>query len=371
MEGVFQLLGLVLYEAILAVALGAFYSMDRVKKKIYLVLALFPLTLMTMFHAANIGNDTMEYIQFFEQVKKLSLHDALQNARFEPGYILYNWILSRISGKPQILFIVTGLFTYWSLGRWLNKWSATPGMFVCLIVEMLTIDTWMSVQRQTIAMAVLFFAYDYLIERRLIKFVLLVLGAALFHKAAFVFLLAWPAAFWFRGKQNLFNKYQFEILVLVGCVIVSIVFEDVFRWLLKYFPQYSYYLGGSYADGKVRIAVVLKIIVYGFMLFLPHILKKTGKLEDNCNTTYVLYRFSLINLAFMVLANQATIMMRLAGIFSIFAVQEYTHSLTKLKVNKNILIMSSLVLFAVYGCVITVFRTPEWQTTYPFIWCWQ
>lgn len=26
-------------------------------------------------------------------------------------------------------------------------------------------------------------------------------------------------------------------------------------------------------------------------------------------------------------------------------------------------------LFALYGVIITIYRTPEWQTTYPFEWC--
>ena len=54
---------------------------------------------------------------------------------------------------------------------------------------MLEIDGWMSIQRQALAMAILFFAYDVLIEKKLLRFVVLVILAAQFHAVAYVFLV--------------------------------------------------------------------------------------------------------------------------------------------------------------------------------------
>lgn len=51
-----EFLSLVCYEVMLATVFGAFSAMPSKKKKLYLVFALCPLMLMTMFRADSIGN---------------------------------------------------------------------------------------------------------------------------------------------------------------------------------------------------------------------------------------------------------------------------------------------------------------------------
>ena len=114
-----DLLVLVYYEVMLALITGAFQKMKSQKKLWYLVLAVLPLALMTMFRAGSIGNDTQGYIDYFDSIKSLSLSQALDNTRFEKGYILLNYILSRISKNSQIIIIVRAAFSYLSLSRWI------------------------------------------------------------------------------------------------------------------------------------------------------------------------------------------------------------------------------------------------------------
>lgn len=182
-----EFLGLVGYEALLAYAMKAFRPMKDSSKKVYLFWALLPLAAMTMFHSENIGNDTRAYTGLFEAVKEMTLKMALSNGRFEKGYMLFTYVLTRLFSSRQCVLIAEGAIVYLSLARWLNKWCKAPGLFVCLIVEMLEIDGWMSIQRQALAMAILFFAYDMLIEKRLLRFVVLVILAAQFHAVAYVF----------------------------------------------------------------------------------------------------------------------------------------------------------------------------------------
>lgn len=101
--------------------------------------------------------------------------------------MLFTYVLTRLFSSRQCVLIAEGAIVYLSLARWLNKWCKAPGLFVCLIVEMLEIDGWMSIQRQALAMAILFFAYDVLIEKKLLRFVVLVILAAQFHAVAYVF----------------------------------------------------------------------------------------------------------------------------------------------------------------------------------------
>lgn len=372
MLAVVEFLGLVAYEILMAFFMGAFHPMENAKKKRYLFLALFPLVAMTMFHSENIGNDTRAYTDLFEDVKEMTLKMALSNGRFEKGYVLFTYVLTRLFSSRQCVLIAEGAIVYLSLSRWLNKWCKAPGLFVCLIVEMLEIDGWMSAARQSLAVAVLLFAYDALVEKKLLRFFILVILAAQFHAVAYVFLLAWPMLWWVDEyrRNSLEKKWQYEKLMAVCVVGIALLTWPMINLLLKIFPKYQYYMSGVYMDGQARLAIILKIIVYALMLLAPRWIKNQNRGTRQSVVELSLYRMALINIVILVAANQATILTRFSGIFSVYAVAEFSEQASKLKRGKNrkIVTVAALILFALYGVIITIYRTPEWQTTYPFEW---
>lgn len=367
-----EFLGLVGYEVLTAYAMKAFWPMNQKKKIIYLFWALLPLALMTMFHSENIGNDTRAYTDLFEAVKEMTLKMVLSNGRFEKGYMLFTYVLTRLFSSRQCVLIAEGAIVYLSLSRWLNKWCKAPGLFVCLIVEMLEIDGWMSAARQSLAVAVLLFAYDALVEKKLLRFFILVILAAQFHAVAYVFLLAWPMLWWVDEyrRNSLEKKWQFEKLMAVCVVGIALLTWPMINLLLKIFPKYQYYMSGVYMDGQARLAIILKIIVYALMLLAPRWIKNQNRGTRQSVVELSLYRMALINIVILVAANQATILTRFSGIFSVYAVAEFSEQASKLKRGKNrkIVTVAALILFALYGVIITIYRTPEWQTTYPFEW---
>lgn len=372
MLAIAEFLGLVGYEALLAYAMKAFRPMKDSSKKVYLFWALLPLAAMTMFHSENIGNDTRAYTGLFEAVKEMTLKMALSNGRFEKGYMLFTYVLTRLFSSRQCVLIAEGAIVYLSLARWLNKWCKAPGLFVCLIVEMLEIDGWMSIQRQALAMAILFFAYDALVEKKLLRFFILVILAAQFHAVAYVFLLAWPMLWWVDEyrRNSLEKKWQFEKLMAVCVVGIALLTWPMINLLLKIFPKYQYYMSGVYMDGQARLAIILKIIVYALMLLAPRWIKNQNRGTRQSVVELSLYRMALINIVILVAANQATILTRFSGVFSLYAIADFSEQVAWLQYKKNreIVTILALVLFAVYGGVITLYRTPEWQTTYPFVW---
>ena len=367
-----EFLGLVYYEVMLALITGAFQKMKSQKKLWYLVLAVLPLALMTMFRAGSIGNDTQGYIDYFDSIKSLSLSQALDNTRFEKGYILLNYILSRISKNSQILLIVSGAFSYFSLSRWIYKWSAAPGLILCLAVEMLYVDSWMNIVRQAIAFFILLFAFDDLVERKFWRFLVITVLAAQFHNAAYAFLLAWPVAHLLRSikRNSVAAEKRFQKYVLFAGVLAFFFISPLLNQLINLFPVYSYYVAGEYMNGEARLAVILKIVVYGLMVYIPSFLGKKN-IEKTQTSQMVIHRFAVLNIAIMLLANRATVFMRVANIFSFYALPDYIESVNGIeyRANRKILIVFTLIAFAVYGLVITLLKTPEWQTTYPFEWC--
>lgn len=367
-----EFLGLVGYEVLVAYAMKAFCSMQQKRKVIYLFWALFPLALMTMFHGESIGNDTRTYTDLFDLVRNMTLAQVLSDRGFEKGYMLFTYILTRISSTRQSVLIAEGMIVYLSFARWLSKWSKAPGMVVCLIVEMLVIDGWMNVLRQALAMAVLFLAFDALVEKRLLRFCILVVLAAQFHAVSYVFLFAYPMLWWIKEPREgqLKKNWIYEKIMVAGAIGIALLLQPVLKLLLELFPKYQYYISGVYMDGQARVAIILKIIILGLMLIVPLWVSGIGNRSNQNTCDLALYRMSIANIVLLVAANQATILTRISDVFLIYAIMYSSEHVSRLQYGKNrkLLTAAILILFALYGVIATIYRTPSWQTTYPFEW---
>ena len=155
------------------------------------------------------------------------------------------------------------------------------------------------------------------------------------------------------------------------CVVgIALLTWPMINLLLKIFPKYQYYMSGVYMDGQARLAIILKIIVYALMLLAPRWIKNQNRGTRQSVVELSHYRMALINIVILVAANQATILTRFSGVFSLYAIADFSEQVARLQYKKNreIVTILALVLFAVYGVIITIYRTPEWQTTYPFKW---
>ena len=126
--------------------------------------------------------------------------------------------------------------------------------------------------------------------------------------------------------------------------------------------------------GDARLASILQFIVGMLMMVVPQLVEQDNikALKKNDIIVRSLYMLGIISLGIMFVAIKATVFTRLAGVFTLFRISYYVYAISKFKFNKNKLIMTvvSIIVFGIYGLVITIMKTPDWQTTYPFIWFW-
>ncbi len=123
-------------------------------------------------------------------------------------------------------------------------------------------------------------------------------------------------------------------------------------------------------DGQARVAIILKIIILGLMLIVPLWVSGIGNRSNQNTCDLALYRMSIANIVLLVAANQATILTRISDVFLIYAIMYSSEHVSRLQYGKNrkLLTAAILILFALYGVIATIYRTPSWQTTYPFEW---
>ncbi len=192
------------------------------------------------------GTDWLPYLDIFESVQK-----NIEVTSVEYGFLYYIKFLNFITYEYSFYMVVTTVIIYVIFFVALRKLSIDLNLSLfslwCLHIS---IFFWV---RQTIAVAIVYLALTYLIDRRPIKYFLCIITASLFHLSALIFLLVWFLKDEIRAK-NIF----YLILLLVGFLaFVQFFLSDAF------YLKYLLYLEEGYDESIVHG------VDGGAALFLP------------------------------------------------------------------------------------------------------
>ena len=359
----------VLYSVIFLLSLffDAFHEMDLKKKRVYLFSTLGLFMIMSMFRASNIGNDTDDYIALYKQVANQGI-PYIKASITEKGYLLYDFVVASVFNEYQYIFIISSLFIYISLYCFLMKRCSSPGTFVCMFLGLNMLDFFLSTQRQGIAIAIMLFAIDAAFEKKLLRFLLLIIIAIQFHYSSIVFFIVYPLV-----NTNIQRK-SIKTLLIVATGFCMLFFNKILSILLLLFPKYSYYEGGALFDGEPRLAIILKVSVYSLILIMTNLFvnsrtqdymnKEDDKGTIQFNTFNIL---SLLNICLFLISSKATALARFCSIFNIYPVTNYSNEMCKIDRKTHCLsVIITALPFYCYGLIIVLLKTPDWGTTFPF-----
>lgn len=165
----------------------------------------------------EVGCDWSGYLDNFQLFAGKGYQDVL--ALREPAH----WaliVLIRKSGLPyHTINIVTSALFFIGLHA-LARRQPNPLGFLVLAFPILIINMPMSAIRQGAAIGFICLAYTAFLDRRLMRFVLFVIGGALFHSSALFFLLLVPFV---RGSYSIKNIALSFILAAPGAALVLII----------------------------------------------------------------------------------------------------------------------------------------------------
>ncbi len=337
------------------------------KKKLF-----YTITICTVFFAVmgfryyGMGNDTVNYyIMFLKTANTNDIVRFVKDSGIESGYLYYNYLLSLISDNPRILFVVTAAIVSFALGFFAYRNVNNPGVFFCMTVGLLLFDFLLSAMRQAMATVFLLFAIDALIRKKRVLFLIMCLIGTRFHNATWAMLLVSPL-FWNNSNEQKKGNSLTYVIIFAVVVVCSLFFDSVWNRLITIFPKYDYYTGGARTDGEPRLAIFLKTVVYAVIFIVPKLYKhKPAESKEIYN---IGEKMSLLIIAMYMIAANATALARLAAVFSFFAVAHFSNTFkNNISNEKLILLLLSLAGAVLYGLVIVISKTPEWQTTYPIL----
>ena len=221
---------------------------DKLKeknRKTFIFVAMVLLTVQSGFRNLAVGSDTFQYYNHFE----MAITSSWTSLTFFPSYRLF--------------LIMVAVFFFYALGKTFKEYtSSNMEVLISIALYQCLYYTFFSITgiRQTIASGILLFALPYVFERKLWKFLLLLVLAATQHKSALLF-----APFYLLPLVK--DSRKFILLAFVLFAPMWIFGDQIAKYLVmgSIFEQYASYLEQNEIAGAYTFA--LYMIILGVLMF--------------------------------------------------------------------------------------------------------
>jgi len=184
--------------------------------------------------------------------------------------------------------------------------------------------------RQTVAISILFFAYKYIREKKLINFLIIVGIASLFHITALVFILAYFIAY---------RKINYKYLSLVT-IFIFIIYVFRFSFIQFIIDNILTNRGYSIEPSNEGIAsfITFVIIFIAGLIFRKDVLKYNEK-------SNILYNMLILGIIFQILVSVIPNIFRISMYFNIYNIIFIPEVLNSIKDRKFASLGYMVVLF--------------------------
>lgn len=342
---------------IVLILVGAVFLLDILRgtlsKKIYFALVTIQLSLVAGLRAINIGIDTVNYASIFENASLLNLRYILQNeTEVEKGYMIFQNLVSKVSTDFNVFLTIASLFFVYSVARLIYKNSVESCLSFILFIGLGFYKFSMTGVRQTIAIGIILFSFEFIKKRKLIPFLLIVALASTFHFSSIVFLPAYFIAY----------KKITKIYVVLSAALIPVAY--LFKGtIFSYLSTVSGYGYDPYANEGpyVLLAMMIIVLIGGFI--------QRESLIENNRDNLAFYNMSLISVMLGMLTFVNPSALRLAyyyHIYLILFIPEIIKSISDKKLRRIIYAISLI------GIILLELRALSSNPTLvPYMFFWQ
>ncbi len=199
----------------------------QTKKKIFVILQCIQWILISTLRSDAVGADTSNYARIFEEHSELSWRecfdyfktfyiDARATYEFEPGFVLFEKLVSSIWYNQTFYKFVVAVIFMSSLGRFVYKNSDDPFIAFMLYSGLFYNMFSLTGYRQVLSVAIgILWAYEYVKKRKFFRFLILVLLGSMLHKTTLVFIV-----FYFICRKKITVLYGFFSTITIMTMII-------------------------------------------------------------------------------------------------------------------------------------------------------
>lgn len=292
------------YFLVAFIAMISFFTLSMKNKykrnKIIIKFACISIILIQGLRRITVGVDLIGYIPALSLSRDLDFFAGDKLFNYELGYSLYSQFFAKFNVSDQLYLFIVAITIMMPIGYVWIKNSKMPWLSVYIYITLGFFTFSFSGLRQAIAVAITFFSFKYIQEKKLFKFVICIALAMSFHISAIIFIVAYPL-YYLKLKQIHFYY------IIPGFIFTFIFRSRIFSML------YGLYRGGVGGTEVTDAYTMLFVMI--FVLILSSIFgsRDTKNLDFNAYKNYM-----FVAIFFQIFASQSNIAMRAGYYYYIF-----------------------------------------------------
>ncbi|MGN7763271.1 EpsG family protein [Paenibacillus sp. 22594] len=317
----------------------------KFKLKLVVVWSGFVLFLYGALRSINVGTDVNGYSLSYLQLQNISFKEIfLSNTVIsrDPFFYYLLKILTYINTDPQFMIVVTTAIVIICLSVFIYKNSVNPLLSFVLFVGLRFYSFTLSGLRQAVAWSIIMLSYNFIKEKKPIKFLILVLIASLFHKSALIFLIAYPFA---KIKRIGSISFAVPFIFIFNYVTNNSLVEIALK--LSFFQQYD----GQLSNGNNNSGSTLLLIYIGIYIFSLILRKKTN---DESQENYQMYNLTLLGIIITMLSLDYDNFFRIGYYFIFSIVLLLPHTINRIGDEKTRNLVSAIVIILIIAQFIII-----------------
>lgn len=250
----------------------------------------------------SIGVDLSGYLRHFDSVRKLSFSQLFNAFEKERGFWILNKLIGLFTVNKQIFITLMAIITLFPIAKLYLKESENALLTISMFLIIPNFNMMFSGLRQAIAIALIAISFKFVKEKKLIKFILIILLAITFHQSAFIAILLYPFYHMNITKVKLFTLIPVIIAVLV---YNKPIFEFLLQFLGEYGERYEYEETGAYT----------MLILFSLFLIFSYLVPDEKRMDKE---TIGLRNISILTVIFQIFALANPVAMRMNYYFILF-----------------------------------------------------
>lgn len=345
---------MIVYISMIITSLFFIYLSIKIENKnqkiIYIVLGMLPFIIVAGFRY-NVGTDYLyRYVTDFNKIA-----NGIDVENLEIGFKAIIKFCLIFSKDSQLLFIITSIMITFFIIYGINKNSKNILISVLIFGIGGFFFQSLNLVRQFLAMTIVFFAYQYLLEKKkIIWYILAVIIATLIHNSSIIML-----CLIFCRKRILFKPWL-TILIMAAVLLFG---EQIFELMTVAIEntRFDVYLIGKYAKGFTsNLYNLVNLILYAVMYICYRVKNKNQK-EKITQEDRLFINIQALALIFTVMSSMHMLFSRISYYFMIFQILSVPYFIETTKI-KEVHLGENGTKKVLYGFVIIFFLTLTFYT---------
>jgi len=301
---------------------------QRKNRRNWLLIAAFPMFLLIALRGKYMGADTLVYIKFFRLTAESSWNKMFDIVDFEPGYVIFEKLVSYISQEPLFFQITYTAVYLFAVVYFANQLERSNFLFLFFFATLGLYTFMFTGVRQCLAICVCLFSYGFIKKRKLVPFLLCIALAYTFHKSSILFLAAY---FIYPRKLHFRNFMLYAVLAVVFLRNIDVI-QEWFNEQLEY----------AYGVEQTGNGFIYLLVVGTIMLFSAVVMKLYHRESKEYAGTF---NISVIALIFWILRLETRVAERTSYYFLFFTMVILSYSIDALRDRREKLLFGYIIIF--------------------------